>query len=233
VGDTALHVTTTMLDGSAVVTVTRGLELGVRYTYAASSWSAQSAAGTPPLPSHDALMGFGPEFHGAIGFGRDNEFMLGFAGNLLAYRIPTAAWARSTTCAPGPHCYDAVGPVGTAVPVRYELHDQNHTDRLALNVGIFASEMLPGRKYGQLFATLNFNDAFENVGFTDQAGGPALHSAGFIPLLGFGYGLASAGFRASALVSYAFTTSNSPVQYGFPVFVLAVGADIPLWHATD
>jgi len=229
VGDTALHVSSTMLDASAMVTATRGFELGARYSYAAYAWSSQTATGTTPVPSRTGLMGFGPEFHGAVGFGPHREFMLGFAGNLLVYRMPTASWARSDNCTPGPNCYTVPGPSGSSAPVRYELRDESRSDQVVMNVGIFASELIPGGKYGHLFAQLNLQNGFKNVGFSDRADA-ALKGAGLIPLFGVGYGVALSGFRASALVSYAFTGSDSPVNYGFPTFVLTIGGDIPLWH---
>jgi len=230
VGDTALNVSTTMLDASAVMVIARGLELGARYAYASYAWSAETATGTMPLPSKKGVMGFGPEIRGALGFDGD-QLMLGLAGNVLDYRIPTAYWALNGNCTPSPNCYDALGPTGTFGLVRYALQSEGQLNRVALNLGFFASELLPNRKYGHLFAELNIHSGFKNAGFTDQTTGPALQDAGFIPILGVGYGIELGGVRSSIMVSHAFTSTDSPVQYGWSTLVITAGGDIPLWHA--
>src|SRR5262245_29422270 len=70
VGDSALLVPETLIEGAAGLAVTRGFEIGVRYAHADYSWAQQNAIGTPPIPGDPSLNGFGPEARGTIRFGR-------------------------------------------------------------------------------------------------------------------------------------------------------------------
>jgi hypothetical protein len=75
------------------------------------------------------------------------------------------------------------------------------------------------------------HSGFKNDGFSDNASGSAVQGAGLIPLVGVGYGIKVDLFRAALMVSHAFTSIDSPVDYSSLSGFLTVGVDLPLFGA--
>lgn len=227
VGDSALFVPQSLLEGVAAIGLTRGFELGARYAFAAYEWSQPSAFGTAPLPGNPTLSGFGPEARGTIRIGDDGAFGIGIAGNYLFYGIPTSEWVRDNTCTPSPTCIYGWTGYGTT----YRLVSTDVKTKAVVNIGIYPSYEFGGGKYGHVFGGVSLHDSFKNDGFSDNPSGQAAEGAGLVPVLGAGYGIHIDYFRASAMLDYALTSMNSPVYYDSLSFFVALGVDLPLWGA--
>jgi hypothetical protein len=231
VGDTAVLVPQTSLDGAAAVALTNGFEIGLRGSYAAYEWSQRSAVGTMPIPSGPAVYGFGPEVRGTIWFGSERRFGLGFGGNALVYRIPTALWEQDPSCAEPDTCVETNDNLFRD---RWRLVEEDSRRPITWNLAIYPSYAFgPGGAYGHVFGGVSTHDGYENNGFSNTSDGPPVESAGFVWFLGAGYGITAGPFRASALLAYPLTGSESAVDYGFPAFFLTLGGDIRLWGGSD
>jgi len=169
-GDTALRVPLHTVDGAATIAVTNGLELGARFSYVAYAWSTESATGTQPLPNDPSLFGWGPEVRLAGPLDDEGRWKLGFAGNLVNYAIPYAAWS--------------LGCAGGSAPCAngYQLTDQGTDHHYAMNLGLYPSVSFgPRGRYGALFAMLGGHTGFKNDGFaTTPQAGSSVKDAGFI-----------------------------------------------------
>lgn len=226
-GDTAVRVPTTMVDGAAAVALTRGFELGARYAFGAYDWSSESAYGTLEIPGSPSVSGLGPEARGTIRLGKDGAFGIGIGGNYLIYSIPTATWERDDTCTPSSTCVSGLGV--SWVGSRYRLIDSETKSKAVINIGIYPSYEFSRGDYGHIFGGFSLHESFKNDGFSDDANGKAVEGNGFIFLAGAGYGISVDMFRASAMVSYPFTSRESAVYYDSISFFLAIGVDLPLW----
>ncbi len=230
VHDSALYASHLTLDGLAALALTNGLEIGIRYSYAAYSWRGASADGTPPLPSHPALWGLGPELRATIPLDAQKRFALGFAGNALAYQMPYAAWKRVSSCTPGATCFvdeTALGQ-GTA----YVLDHDGTESHWAMNFAVYPSfELVENEKAGHIFAGISAHSGFKNDGFTDTAqSGGAIESAPFIFFVGGGYGVDIDHLRFAGML--AAPLNGSQVQYG-PAAFFSFGGDLSLWSSSS
>ncbi len=97
VDSTAVRVPEASLDGLLGIGLGEHVELGLRGSYAAYSWTRATARGTMPIPSRSAVWGMGPEARFALPVG---DFVtLGGAMNFLYYRMPIARYERvDETC---------------------------------------------------------------------------------------------------------------------------------------
>ncbi len=241
--DTAVLVPETTVNGVATLAVTRGFEFGVRGTYAAYEWSAASAAGTEPLPSHPSLWGVGPEFHGTIAFDRQRRFAIGLAANFMRYEVPYAEWsltgpmAPNTTnpnpCTPSPNCTVDSPSLGTG-SAHWQLFDERSEAHWALSLGVYPSVAFgPDGEYGHLFGVLGAHTGYANDGFTNLAqNGSTLNSDGFVWILGAGYGIDVDILHAAILGYQPLTDQSSSVNYG-PGIILSVGVNLELWESKD
>ena len=228
--DTALHVPDETLEGVVTLAVAPAVEIGARYAWASYSWSEESATGTPPLPGHPSVTGFGPELRIAPAIGPKKRIRLGFAGNLMNYTIPYAEWQRTTCNCPGNFVDSSTVLGGTA----YSLADHGTESHFALNIGVYPSVNLnDDGTAGHVFAGFSAHTGFKNDGFTDtNQSGSTLEDAGLVFFLTAGYGVEIDPLRLSAMLAYPFTDSSSPVDYAIAGFV-SVGVDIELWEGHE
>jgi hypothetical protein len=227
VGDTAVFVPEVAVDGSAVLAITGGLELGLRGSYASYSWTDRSAVGTMPVPGAPSVYGFGPEVRGTFWFGKERRFGLGVGGSVLAYRISTALWEQDDGCAAPDTCVDTNDNL---FQDRWRLAEEDARHPLTWNLAVYPSFAFgPEGAYGHVFGGVSVHEAYENDGFTNTTEGPPVAGAGFVWFAGAGYGISFEPVRVAALVAHPFTSIDSPVHYGSVSFFLTLGADIPLW----
>ena len=227
VGDTAVNVPRTTIDGAAALAVSGGFEVGLRYSYAAYEWRQRSAAGTMSIPSHSPVTGLGPEIRGTIWLDDEKRWALGIGGNLLVYSIPVALWERNDTCTPSSTCEISEGSFLTG---RYELVEEDKESEDVYNVGVYPSVAFGSTgQYGHAFGGLSLHTAFKNDGFSETDDGPMLEGAGYVWLVGAGYGITVDAFRAAAMMSLPM--SDDPVDYAPPTFFVTIGADLPLWRS--
>jgi hypothetical protein len=221
VGDSALIVPKSTMEGSAMVAVSPHAELGIRAMYADYSWTQVSADGTMPIPGAGASTGYGPEIRLSFPIGHDG-FALGVAGNLMLYHVPYSEWQLSTTCTPSPTCLSTGG--GT-----YGLIDTRGDDPMVYNLGLYPSYAFNGDKYGHLVGIIAATEGFSNDGFSNTAAnGSTLNSVGPIWIVGLGYGLSRDWGRFSANLYKPLTDSGSPANYGFG-FQISLGVNLELW----
>jgi hypothetical protein len=228
--DTALHVPDVTLQGALFLAVAPGLELGGRYTYSSYAWSEISAAGTPPLPSHPSVSGFGPELHLSVPLDKRKRFALGLAGNLMNYTTPYAEWQAVSSCAPGPTCFVDTSTIGGNSP--YSLFAERSETHWTTNIAIYPSmNVATDSSAGHAFAGLSAHTGFKNDGFTNAGqNGSTLQDAGLIFFFGAGYGIDLAPAHLAAMI--ALPLSSSPIAYGLTGF-LSLGADIELWEGQE
>jgi hypothetical protein len=229
--DTALHVPLATVEGAATLAIARDVELGVRYSYASYAWSQTSAVGTPPLPDHPSISGFGPEIRIAIPLDKRRRVTLGLGGNLMSYSTPYAEWQRCP-CAPGSNVF--VDTSGVGDNAAYGLINQGSETHWATNLAIYpAVNLSDDGRAGHIFGGLSAHTAFKNDGFTnvDQSGS-TVESAGLLYFLTLGYGVEVAPLRVSALVALPLADAGSAVNYAVAGF-LSIGLDIPLWEGQD
>ncbi len=226
--DTAVRVPDQTLEGVAALAVVPGVELGVRYTYAAYAWTEDSADGTLPLPSHPSVRGIGPEMRFTIPLDKRKRFALGFAGNVLDYTVPYAEWTKEA-CTPSTTCVVVPDPAGGTAT--YGLTDERSETHWTLNFGFYPSVALgDDEEYGHIFAGFSAHTSFKNDGFTDTASnGSTIEDAGLIWMLGGGYAMNIEPVKLAAMISLPFTSQSSPVNYGVTGF-FTVGFDIELWE---
>jgi hypothetical protein len=208
--DTALHVAATTIDGAASITPVRGLDVGLRWSYAAYAWTRPSANGTMPLPSRPDLWGVGPEVRGSFFVDHDKHVALGIAANLMHYQVPWAAYALS----------------GSST---YDLMAQGSDSDWTMSFGFYPSYSFgPDGKYGTAFAMLAAQTSFKNDGFaTTASNGSTIQENGFIPMFGGGYGFHTRMFHMGIL-GFVPLAGNG-IDFG-PGFMLTVGLDLELWH---
>lgn len=216
--DSALHVPLVTAEGSAVLAVARGVELGVRVAYASYDWTQTSALGTLDVPSHPASWGIGPEIRTMIPFNRRGRFALGVAGNFLQYNIPYAEWQAVGTC--------------TTITCSggYQLADEQSESHWALNVAVYPSFLIgEDGRFGHIFLGFSAHTQFANDGFTNVPNNGTVEDAGLIFIGGIGYGIKVGAARFSGMMSIPFTDDQSPVHYGLAGFFTA-GIDLALWE---
>lgn len=213
--DTALRVPTTTLDAVATLGLTRGLELGLRGSYASYDMAETTAVGTMPIPGEPAVWGLGPEARGVLDL--SDRISLGFGGNALFYRAPVARWALSPECSTSPDgCVDG-----------YRLAARDTEGFLLWSGAIVPSFHLdPERTLGHVFVSYSMHPTFQNDGFTDEVSestGSTLETDGLQSYFGIGYGV-----RWQALVaSGAFFTPigrDDDIRQGPGFFVTLGGA---------
>ena len=220
-GDTALHVPKHTVDGAATIAVTNGLEIGARFSYAAYAWSTESATGTQPLPNDPSLFGWGPEVRLGGPLDDEGRWKIGFAGNLVNYAIPYAAWELG--CGAGAPCANG-----------YRLADQGSEHHLAINLGVYPSVAFgPRGRFGALFAMLGGHTGYKNDGFATTAqSGSSVKDTGFIGMFGMGYGGKLDVLRLAGMLFVPFTSSSSPIDYGAGA-LFTVGLDVDLFGHHD
>lgn len=210
VHDTALHVAATTVEGAASITPVRGLDIGVRASYAAYAWSRPSAVGTMPLPSRPNLWGVGPEVRGAFFVDHGKHMAIGLAANLMHYQVPWAAYALDTAT------------------TTYKLMQEGSDSDWTMALGVYPSYSF-GRdgEYGTAFAMLGAHTSFKNDGFaTTASNGSTIQEDGFVPMVGGGYGFHAHMFHVEML---GYVPIGSSIDYGAG-FTLSVGLDLELWH---
>jgi hypothetical protein len=212
--DTALHVAATTIEGNASITPVRGLDIGLRWSYADYAWTEQTAFGTMPLPNHPSLFGIGPEIRGALFLDHDKHFALGLAASALVYQVPWAAYQLQT---------------GTS---NYTLVNTGKDTDWTLALGIYPSYSFgPDGRYGTAFGVLGIHTSFKNDGFTDTpSSGSSITEDGFVPYAGFGYGIHTPYFHASAMLYFPVTIDTT--FYG-PGGMITLGVDLPLWKPRE
>jgi hypothetical protein len=231
VHDTALHVPNTTLEGAAALAVTKNIELGARYTYAAYGWSDVTANGTMPLPSAPSVWGVGPEIRVSFPLDRRQRFALGVAANYMFYQVPYAEWQLSSTgCTPSVTCQvDFLNPAN-----RYTLYDERTEGHNTLSIAVYPSYAFGERgEYGHIFGGFSAHTTFKNDGFTFTASnGSTIQDAGLVFFGGVGYGVNIDIVHVAGMVALPFTSNGSPVDYGFAGFLTA-GVDLELWGGGD
>jgi hypothetical protein len=210
--------------------VAPALEIGARYAFASYSWSEETATGTPPIPGHPSVTGFGPELRIAPAIGPKKRVRLGFAGNFMNYTIPYAEWQRATSNSSGNFVDSSTFGGGTA----YSLVDHGTETHFALNIGVYPSVNLnDDGSAGHVFAGFSAHTGFKNDGFTNtNQSGSTLEDAGLVFFLTAGYGIEIDPMRLSAMIAYPLTHDSSPVDYAIAGFV-SLGVDIELWEGRE
>jgi hypothetical protein len=200
VGDTALYVPHSSLEGAMTMAVAQGVELGVRVAYARFAWAEPSALGTLPLAGNPTLWGAGPEIRISLPLGRGTAFALGLGGNVMDYRIPYAEWQADSSCTPSPTCTQG-----------YSLAEQQSSGHITLNLAIYPSVAIgPGGRYGHFFAGLSAHSGFKNDGFTNTPEDDEVKDAGIIFVGAVGYGVQYGALLASAIVELPVTSGSDP-----------------------
>ncbi len=231
VGDTAMLVPQTTLEGSAVVALAPSVELGVRGSYASYAWAQQSAVGTQPVPGAPASWGIGPELRLAFPLDRQRHFALGFVGNIIDTQVPYAGWvltgpqpaggatSGSPLCTPSPTCVNG-----------YTLGKQGTESDLVWSVGILPSYAFGEHgEYGHAFAGITATTGFKNVGFSDtQQSGSSVSTFWPLWVVSAGYAGSIQAVRLSAMLYKPLTDAGSAVNYGFGA-LFTVGVAIPAW----
>jgi hypothetical protein len=207
--DTALHVASTTVEGNASITPVRGLDIGLRWSYSAYSWTRPTAVGTMPLPNAPSLVGVGPEIRGSIFCDHEKHFAIGLAASALVYQIPWAAYQLEGSS--------------------YALTSTGHDTDWTLAFGVYPSYSFgPDGRYGTVFGVLGAHTSFKNDGFTDTpSNGSSIAENGFVPFGGVGYGIHAPYFHVNAMIYLPITIDST--AYG-PGMMLTLGLDLPLWH---
>jgi hypothetical protein len=228
--DTALHAPDETVEGVVALAVAPGIEIGARYAFASYAWSEVTANGTPPIPGHPAVTGFGPEVRIAPAIDRRRRVRLGFAGNLMNYTVPYAEWTRATCTCPN-NFVDSSAIGGGAA---YSLVDQGTETHYALSIGVYPSVNLnDDGTAGHVFGGFAAHTGFKNDGFTNvNQSGSTLQDAGLVFFLTGGYGVEIDPMRVSAMLALPLTDAGSPVNYWIAGFV-SVGVDIELWEGRE
>jgi hypothetical protein len=228
IGDTAVLVPQWTAEGSAMISVSPNVQLGVRFADAAYAWAQQSATGTMPVPNAPSSWGLGPELHASFPLDRERRFWLGIAANFMSYDVPYAEWTLLGTgpaapCTSSTTCVDG-----------YSLFDTRTEQHWVYSMGLYPSfNVGPGGRYGHIIALASMTNGFRNDGFTDQpTNGSTVSSTDPIVLLGAGYGIRYECLHASALLYHPLTDDSSPVNYGFGA-QLTLGVDLETISARD
>ena len=208
--DTALNVAATTVEGNASITPVRGLDVGLRWSYASIQWTEPTAVGTMPLPAGTNLFGIGPEIRGAFFCDHEKHFAIGLAASAMLYQIPWAA-------------YQLGGNVDG-----YTLINTGTDSDWTLAVGVYPSYSFgPDGRYGTLFGLLGAHTSFKNDGFTNTySNGSTITQDGFVPLVGAGYSIHAPYFHVGAMFYVPFTMDST--SWG-PGMMLTMGIDLPLW----
>jgi hypothetical protein len=222
VGDTAVLVPTWTAEGSAMMSVSSRVQIGVRASYASYAWSQQSAVGTMPIPGSPSSWGVGPQLRASFPLDPEGRFRLGLAGDVLYEQVPYAEWtlASGTACA---QCVDG-----------YSLVSTGNEQHMVYSVGLYPTfDVVPGGQYGHLIGLVSATNGFKNDGFSNQPpSGSTVQSVGPIVMVGGGYGVHFDWLRVSALLYKPLTGESSPVDYG-PGFELTLGVDLELIARDD
>ena len=207
--DTALHVAATTIEGNASITPVRGLDIGVRWSYANYRWTEPTAVGTMPLPNDPSLFGIGPEIRGSFFCDHEKHFAVGLAASMLVYTVPWAAYELQS---------------GSTYALTKTGNDTDWT----LAFGIYPSYSFgPDGRYGTLFAVLGAHSAFKNDGFTNSpSNGSSITQDGFVPFAGGGYSIHAPYFHASVMMYVPISIDST--NWG-PGMMFTLGLDLPLW----
>ncbi len=221
--DTALRVPTTTFDAVIALGLTRGLELGVRGSYAGYDMAETTARGTMPIPGEPGVWGFGPEARGVIDV--SERFSIGFGGNALFYRAPVARWVLSPDC--------TTAPEGCVSGYRLSARD---TEGFLLGSGaVYPSfHVDEQRRYGHVFAGWSVHPSFANDGFTDavtDSTGSTLETDGYQSYLGVGYGVRWEALMASGMF-FAPVTRDEDIRQG-PGFFVTLGGAVRVFDSDD
>ncbi len=208
--DTALNVASTTIEGNASITPVRGLDIGLRWSYASYAWTEPTALGTMPLPTGTSLFGIGPEIRGSFFVDHDKHFAIGFAASAMLYQIP---WAAYTLGSDG---------------MTYSLATTGTDSDWTLAIGVYPSYSFgPDGRYGTVFGMVGAHTSFRNDGFTNVASnGSTITQDGFVPLFGGGYGIHAPYFHVNVMAYLPLTMDST--AWG-PGVMLTVGVDLPLW----
>lgn len=208
--DTALNVAATTVEGNASISPIRGLDVGLRWSYASYAWTSPTALGTMPLPNGTTLFGIGPEVRGSFFCDHDKHFAIGLAASALLYQVPWAA-------------YQLGGDVDG-----YSLVNTGTDSDWTLSLGIYPSYSFgPDGRYGTLFGMFGAHTSFKNDGFTDRySSSSTIVQDGFVPLIGAGYSIHAPYFHVSAMVYNPITMDST--TWG-PGLMVTAGIDLPLW----
>lgn len=226
--DTALWVPHTTIDASGAIAVTKGLEIGGRFSYSSYDWSNPSALGTMPLPRRPTAYGVGPEIRATIPV--SGAFAIGIAGHVLQNRTPTAEYTKTASpCASGEICFTD-GSTTELGGTTYKLTKEGLEWHWSYGVYAYPSFAFGDGRYGHLFGMLGLTRVFQNDGFTDKTTkGDAIQGAGALTIVGLGYGISVNPVRVSASAYKPLSESDSPIRYGWGG-ILSVGFDLELWE---
>jgi hypothetical protein len=232
--DTAVWVPHTTIEANAALAVGPGVEVGGRFAYSSFDWSDPSALGTMPMPKHPAITGYGPELRATIPLDPRRRWAIGFAGNLMQYRIPITQWTKVSACLPGDICATDTSTTTGLGGTTYKLTEERVDPMWVYNVGLYPSLSFGDHgELGHLVGVLAMHLGFKNDGFTDSTSTKgAVEGAGPILTMGAGYGIAFHPVHASVLLFTPLTSSHAPVRYGLGG-VLTVGFDLELWESEE
>ncbi len=207
--DTALEVASTNIEAAASISPVRGLDIGIRFSYAAYAFTERTAVGTMPVPGNPNLWGVGPEARGAFFLDHEKHYALGFAASFMHYQVP---WAAYTLAGGSAYAFDHAGS------------DSDWT----MTFGIYPSYSFgPDGKYGTFFLLAGGTNSFKNDGFaTSPSSGSTIQEDGFLALVGGGYGLHTPYFHVNAMT---YVPIGGTINYG-PGALLTLAFDLPLWH---
>ena len=208
--DTALNVAATTVEGNMSITPVRGLDVGLRWSYAAYAWTKPTAVGTMPLPHDTNLVGIGPEIRGSFSIDHDKRFAIGLAASAMLYQIPWAA-------------YTLGGNIDG-----YSLTNTGTDSDWTLALGVYPSYSFgPDGRYGTVFGMLGAHTSFKNDGFTNvYSSSSTITQDGFVPLVGGGYGIHAPYLHVGVMLYLPFTMDST--HWG-PGMMMTLGLDLPLW----
>ena len=225
--DTALMVATWSVEGSAMLSVSDHVQIGVRGEWHSYDWATPSAEGTMPLPSAPSGWGVGPEMRLAFPLDEEKRFALGIAVNVMQYQVPYAEW-KLGTCAASPSCFV------TSEGSTYQLFDEKSESHLTYSLGLYPSFGIgEGNKYGHVFALVDATNGFANDGFTDTpTNGSSIRVTGPVWIVGAGYGATFDAFHLAAMGYLPLDGQGSPIAYG-PGLQVTLGVALDLWSRDE
>ena len=219
--DTATHVPDVTMEANVSITPVRGLDVGVRGTYAAYRWTHPSAIGTMEIPSRPNQWGIGPELHGAFPLEKTHRFQIGIAAAFMHYDVAYAQWARDIPCDPLAYCSAD----------SYHLVKEGSEAFFTYNFSLTPSVGIgPDSRYGAAFMFVGITSGFTNDGFTDKpSNGSTVKSDTVIPYLGGGYSFSYRPVRV-AIATYVPFGERGEAQYGVGG-MFTLGLELELWHS--
>jgi len=199
VGDPALHAARTEFSGQARFAIGRHFAVGPQVSYAHSSMSQGTAAGTPPM-ENESLYGFGPNvslhFGGPIDGGHMTwGFGAGFALSFVS--VPYAVWERND----GLTSVEALLDPSAS---NYHLVDSGRDVQALFALSLGGTVGL--NDYVDLFGGVSVQNSMKNIGFDDLQRSGSTITAGEVGAVPF-FGVT--GHVPGGLLLRA--------QYGFPI----------------